>query len=315
MNESSRPARGRVTVTPFPMAFRCAGIGEVLWDLLPSGRQLGGAPLNFAYHAGELGAAAAIVSRVGADEPGRALLARLSELGVPADAVEIDPAAPTSTVTVTLGPKGDPAYTIHENVAWDRLAAEPAARATVAAADAVCFGSLAQRHAVARRSIATLLDLVRPGALRIFDVNLRQHYHSPDLVAQSLTQANVLKVNETELPQLIAWLGLPADERAALAALAERFSLRAAIYTRGERGSLVHADGAWVDHPGKKVELADTIGAGDSFTAAFALGLLHGWPLATIVERATGVAAFVCTQHGATPRLPAEIAAPFRAGV
>lgn len=296
------------------MAYRCVGIGEVLWDVLPAGRQLGGAPLNFAYHAGALGAAAAIVSRVGDDEPGRALLARLRELGVPADAVEIDPAAPTSTVTVTLGPKGDPSYTIHENVAWDRLAAEPAAQAAVAAADAVCFGSLAQRHPVARRSIATLLELARPDALRIFDVNLRQHYHSPELIARSLTRANVLKVNEAELPQLIAWFGLPADERAAIAALTERFTLRAVVHTRGERGSLVHADGAWVDHPGKKVELADTIGAGDSFTAAFALGLLHGWPLATIVERATEVSAYVCTQQGATPRLPAELAAPFRAG-
>ncbi len=295
------------------MAFRCVGIGEVLWDVLPGGRQLGGAPLNFAYHSGELGARAAIVSRVGDDEPGRALLARMRELGVPVEAVEIDAEAPTSTVTVSVGPKGDAAYAIHENVAWDLLAGEPAARAVVAAADAVCFGSLAQRHPVARRSIGELLDLVRPRALRVFDVNLRQHYHSPEIITQSLARANVLKVNETELPQLGAWFGLPAEERAAIASLAERHALRAVVYTRGERGSLVLADGTWCDHPGRKVEAVDTVGAGDSFTAAFALGLLHRWPLPVVVERATAVSAFVCTQAGATPRLPEELTAPFRA--
>ncbi|MBI5766717.1 MAG: carbohydrate kinase [Verrucomicrobia bacterium] len=294
------------------MRFRCLGLGEILWDVLPAGRQLGGAPANFAYHAAALGAEGRVVSRIGRDEPGRAILARLEELGLPTDTLELDDAAPTSTVTVALGTDGHPHYTIHENVAWDRLAAEPAARASVAASDAVCFGSLAQRSEPAGASIRTLLDLARADALRVFDLNLRQHYYSRAVIEQSLALASVLKVNETELPVLTEMFALPRDERAAMTTLAQRFGLRAVVFTRGARGSVVFADGAWAEHPGRRVELADTIGAGDSFTAAFTLGLLHGWPLATIVDRATAVAAFVCTQPGATPSLPAELAAPFR---
>lgn len=295
------------------MSFRCIGLGEILWDVLPSGRQLGGAPANFAYHAAALGAEGRVVSRVGADEPGRALLARLRQLGLPTDTIELDPVAPTSTVTVALGADGHPHYTIHEDVAWDRLAAEPAARAVVAACDALCFGSLAQRGATARASIRDLLRLTRADTLRVFDLNLRQHYFSPAVVEQSLALANVLKVNETELPVLVEMFALPREERAAMTALAQRFELRAVVFTRGERGSVVLADGAWAEHPGERISLADTIGAGDSFTAAFTLGLLRGWPLATIVARATAVSAFVCTQPGATPHLPAAITAPFRA--
>lgn len=294
------------------MAPRCVGLGEVLWDLLPSGRQLGGAPANFAYHAAALGAEARVVSRVGQDEPGRALLARLRELGLPGDAIAVDPAAPTGTVSVAMEAGGHPRYTIHEGVAWDRLEAGPAGLAAVAGADAVCFGSLAQRTPGARAALAALLEATPAAALRIFDVNLRQHYHSAEVIRASLARANVLKVNETELPVLVAQLGLPAGERAALAALAAAHGLRAVIHTRGERGSLALVDGGWAEHPGVRVEVADTVGAGDAFTAAFALGLLRAWAPATILERATEVAAFVCTRRGATPELPPGLTAPFR---
>jgi fructokinase len=294
------------------MPFRCVGLGEVLWDLLPAGRQLGGAPANFAFHAAALGADGRVVSRVGSDEPGRDLLARLRELGLPVDAIAVDPAAPTGTVSVAMEAGGHPRYTIHEGVAWDRLEAGPAERAAVAAADAVCFGSLAQRTPGARAAIAALLDATPAAALRIFDVNLRQHFHSAAVIRSSLARANVLKVNESELPVLGAQLGLPAGEREALAALATAHRLRAVIHTRGERGCLALVDGAWAEHPGVRVVVADTVGAGDAFTAAFALGLLRGWAPAVIVERATAVAAFVCTQRGATPALPPALTAPFR---
>lgn len=294
------------------MPFRCAGLGEVLWDLLPAGRQLGGAPANFAFHAAALGAEARVVSRVGSDEPGRDLLARLRELGLPVDAIAVDPAAPTGTVSVAMEAGGHPRYTIHEGVAWDRLTAGPAERAAVAAADAVCFGSLAQRTPGARAAIGELVDATPLAALRIFDVNLRQHYHSAAVIHSSLARANVLKVNESELPVLGAQFGLPAGEREGLAALAAAHRLRAVIHTRGERGCLALVDGTWVEHPGVRVAVADTVGAGDAFTAAFALGLLRGWAPAVIVERATAVAAFVCTQRGATPELPPALTAPFR---
>ena len=294
------------------MPFRCVGLGEVLWDLLPAGRQLGGAPANFAFHAAALGADGRVVSRVGGDEPGRDLLTRLRGLALPVDAIAVDPAAPTGTVSVTMADGGHPHYTIHEGVAWDRLVAGPAERAAVAAADAVCFGSLAQRTPGARAAIAALLDATPATALRIFDVNLRQHYHSAAVIRSSLARANALKLNETELPVLGAQLGLPAGERDALAALAAGHRLRAVIHTRGERGCLALVDGSWVEHPGVRVAVADTVGAGDAFTAAFALGLLRGWAPAVIVERATAMAAFVCTQRGATPALPPALTAPFR---
>lgn len=293
------------------MPFRVVGLGEILWDVLPAGRQLGGAPANFAYHAAALGAESQVVSRIGNDEPGRAILARLHELGLSTEAIETDLTAPTSTVTVTVGSDGHPHYTIHENVAWDRLAGEPAARAAVAAADAICFGTLAQRSETARGTLRALLSLARPAALRVFDINLRQHYFSRELIADSLALASALKVNETELPELVRMFDLLRDERSALAALASRFSLRAIAYTRGAQGALLYADGAWVEHPGVRVTVADTIGAGDSFTAAFTLGLLHGWPLATIADRAIAISAYVCSQPGATPKLPTELTTPF----
>jgi fructokinase len=295
------------------MRFKCVGLGEALWDLLPAGRQLGGAPANFAYHAAALGAESRIVSRVGTDELGRDLLARLAQLGLSAAAIGTDPAAPTGTVTVTLGTDGQPRYVIHEPVAWDFIADDSAALAAVSAADVVCFGTLAQRHPVSRAALRRLLAHTRPAALRVFDINLRQHFHSPAIIAESLALASVLKVNDAELPHLATQFGLPSDERAALAALVSRFGLRAAVLTRGERGSLLWADGAWAEIAAPRVTVVDTVGAGDAFTAAFALGLLAGWPLDVIGRRAAEIAAYVCTQAGATPLLLPALRAPFAA--
>lgn len=293
--------------------FRCVGLGEVLWDILPNGRLLGGAPANFAYHTAALGADAHVVSRVGHDDAGRELLASLRRLGLGTEAIEIDPSAPTGTVTVGFGADGHPVYTIHETVAWDYLAGAAAGRSVAANADAICFGTLAQRNPAARAAIRRLLGFTRPESLRILDVNLRQHYYSADLIAESLQLANILKVNETELPKLREMFALPGDERAQIGELARRFRLRAVAYTRGGRGSLLHADGAWAEAPARPVKVADTVGAGDSFTAAFALGLLAGWPLPLILKRATGVATYVCSQPGATPVLPPGLRAPFLA--
>lgn len=287
------------------------GLGELLWDVLPGGRQLGGAPANFAYHAGALGAEARVISRVGRDADGRGLVARLTQLGIGTTCIEEDPVAPTSTVTVSLGADGQPAYTIHENVAWDALAGEAAARQAVASADAVYFGTLAQRSETSRRAIRTLLGLVPPTSLRIFDVNLRQHYHSRAIIEESLALADVLKLNETELPQLGEMFHLSGDERTQVDSLARRFALRVVAYTRGGRGSLLRAAGEWSEHAGLPTIVADTVGAGDSFTAALALGLLAGWPLDTVNARATALAAYVCSQPGATPPLPEPLRAPF----
>ena len=287
--------------TPPPVIL---GLGEILWDLLPSGKQLGGAPANFAYHAHALGAETRVVSRVGNDPLGREILDRLRASGVPTEGVSTDPDAPTGTVSVELAADGQPRFIIHENVAWDRLADDDASRAFAARADAVCFGSLAQRREPSRSTIRAMVAATPATALRVFDINLRQSFYSQETIEASLRLANVLKLNDQELPVLAAMFGLRGHVRDQMAALAERFDLRAVALTRGSHGSLLLADGAWSDHAGLPVKVADTIGAGDSFTAALTLGLLARHPLDDINRHANEVAAYVCSQPGAMPLMP-----------
>ncbi|MGZ8920001.1 MAG: carbohydrate kinase family protein [Limisphaerales bacterium] len=294
------------------MSFRFIGLGEVLWDMLPGGRQLGGAPANFAYHACALGAEGRIISRVGRDAEGRDILARLTELGVPVDCIEIDPVAPTGTVSVEVSADGQPRFTIHQDVAWDCIEGEENAREAVERADAVCFGTLAQRHEVSRAAICRLLKHAPPDALRVLDVNLRQQFYSRELIEQSLSLANVLKVNDHELPIISGMFRLGGDSQDQMTQLAENYDLRAVACTRGEDGSLLLVDGRWSDHPGAPTQVVDTVGAGDSFTAAMVLGLLAGWELDCVNARANRLAAFVASSAGATPVLPSEISAPFR---
>lgn len=312
VDDATIPPPTRVIPTSRP--FLCIGLGEVLWDLLPTGRQLGGAPANFAYHAHALGGEGRVISRVGSDDLGRDLLQRLGGLGLSTAGVSIDPVAPTGTVSVALDPSGQPAYTIHPDVAWDFLEAGPWVLQVAAGADAVCFGTLAQRHPVARESIRRVLEATRPEALRVFDLNLRQRFWSPEVILESLEAANVLKLNDEELPVLAEVLGGPgpgADPGAFLARTAERFDLRAVALTRGARGSLLWSGGRCVDRPGSVVEVVDTVGAGDSYTAALAMGLLVGHPPGEIVRLAHRVADHVCTRPGATPPMPESFARGF----
>ncbi|MCX6910211.1 MAG: carbohydrate kinase [Verrucomicrobia bacterium] len=292
------------------MSFKVLAVGEILWDLLPSGKQLGGAPANFAYHAHALGAEARVFSRVGGDPLGREILDRLRALGLPTGGVGMDATAPTGTVSVELAADGQPRFTIHENVAWDRLVADEASLTFAAQADAVCFGSLAQRSEPSRRAIRALVTATPATALRVFDINLRQQFYSREVVEESLRLANVLKLNDTELPVLAAMFGLGDSVREQLVALAHRFALRAVALTRGAHGSVLLADGVWSEHTGLTVKVVDTVGAGDAFTAAMALGLLAGRPLDDINRHANEVAAYVCSQPGATPALPQSLRKP-----
>jgi fructokinase len=288
------------------------GLGEVLWDLLPAGKQLGGAPANFASHGHALGAEALVVSRIGNDALGREILDRLCALGLRTDGLTTDPAAPTGTVSVALDAQGQPTFTIHENAAWDFLEAGPGLLAEAARADAICFGTLGQRNPAARAAIRALVAAAPANALRILDVNLRQHYFSGRLIEESLALANVLKVNDTELPRLAEMLLLTGDDRSQIGQLAGRYGLRLVAYTRGSRGSLLFSNGLWSDHPGNQTKVVDTVGAGDAFTATMTLGLLAGWNLDEINARANAVAAYVCSQPGATPALPDHLRARFR---
>ena len=287
--------------------FKIIGLGELLWDLLPGGRQLGGAPANFAYHASALGAEARLISRIGVDELGREALDLLTQREVQIECIELDPTLPTGTVGVEIGLDGQPQFQIHQNVAWDALDVDPLAARTIAEADAVCFGSLAQRCDHARAAIQSMVAAAPAEALRIFDINLRQHYYSRRIIEESLALANVLKVNENELPRLAELLGLPPGEQSQIAELAARYELKCLAYTRGGLGSLLYRDGEWSSHPGISTKIVDTVGAGDSFTAAMTLGLLAGWELGHVNEMANRVAAYVCSNAGGMPQLPPEL--------
>jgi fructokinase len=286
------------------MSFSVVGIGEVLWDLLPGGPQLGGAPANFACHACALGANASVVTRVGDDELGHRILDRFRKMRLPLKTVQVDPLAPTGTASVTLTPSGIPRFHLQENVAWDCLVVTEHLLEIVQTAHAICFGSLAQRSAVSRAAIQHLLAMAPADALRIFDVNLRGSFYSRDLIDQSLGLANVLKLNSDELPILAEMFSVGGATRSQIQSLAEMFQLKMVALTCGEKGSLVYAEGVWSEQLPKPTPVVDTVGAGDSFTAALVMGLLAGMPLQDFHAFASDVAGFVCTQPGATPALP-----------
>jgi fructokinase len=278
--------------------------GELLWDLLPAGRQLGGAPANMATHALRLGADAALVSRVGCDALGDEAVERLAETGLPTQTIQRDAVAPTGTAAVTLDRDGQPRFVLASATAWDNLVLDAPAREAAARADAVCFGTLAQRSSRSRDAIRDLLAVCPPDALRVLDLNLRDPFWTEDVLRSSLGCADVLKVNEQELDRCAGILGLSGGACDRVDELCRRFRLQAVAVTRGADGSLLCSRGRWDEHPGVKVTVRDAVGAGDAFTAALTLGLLRGDPLDRINRRANELGAYVCTRPGATPRVP-----------
>jgi fructokinase len=289
----------------------CVGLGEILWDMLPTGKQLGGAPANFAYHAQVLGAQSVVVSCVGDDELGREIVAQLDELGLDRSYLAVDKTHPTGTVTVELDESGKPDYTIHENVAWDFIPSEPRLAELAGRTDAVCFGSLCQRSEISHRAVRGFLAATRLECIRVFDINLRQSYFNKGIVQTMLELSNVLKLNDEELPVVAELLDLGGSEADLFARLTENYALRMIAVTRGEHGSRLYAQGRSSEHKGFRAQVADTVGAGDSFAAAIALGMLCGRSLDEINEFANRLASFVCSQSGATPRLPDTLAREF----
>lgn len=283
------------------------GVGETLWDLFPDGAVWGGAPGNLACHAAGLGAVSVMVSRVGRDDLGDRGVATLQSLGVDCRHVQRDALRPTGTVSVSLGAGGDARYEFAADVAWDHLAWDPGLEPLAAGAAAVCFGTLGQRAATSRATIRRFLEEAH-GALRVFDVNLRQRFHSPEVIRESLALANALKFNDEELPTVAAACGIDAaDPVAAAHDLAARHGLRLVAITRGAAGSVLVAEGRTSELPARATRVVDTVGAGDAFTAAVIVGLLRGRPLDAIHDHAARVAAFVCGQRGATPAIPASL--------
>ena len=278
------------------------GLGELLWDLLPSGKQLGGAPANFAYITNLLGDAGIPASRVGHDTLGDEAIQRLADLRLNAAFVQQDRIHPTGTVRVEVDPSGQPRFDISEPVAWDFLEWTPAWRQLAEKADAVCFGSLAQRSAPSRATIRSFLQATRPEAIRIFDVNLRQSFYTSQVLAESMKLATIVKLNHEELPKIMhlhQWESQGEKDSARL--LLSSYNLRLVCVTRGNGGSLLISSHECNEHPGFKVKVADTVGAGDAFTATLVNGYLRGASLGEINETANRVGAWVASQSGATP--------------
>lgn len=292
------------------MSFKVIGVGEVLWDLLPSGPQLGGAPVNFAYHARQMGAEVRVVTRVGKDGHGREILRRFEEMNIDTTAVQLDDQLPTGVAAVSID-GGTPQFTINNNAAWDALRVSEEALDAVRSASAICFGTLAQRSESAASVIQRLVATTPVKALRVFDVNLRQGFYSREVLERSLEIANVLKLNDHELAVLSPTFELKGDVRQKIEQLAGRFDLQLVALTRADKGSLLHQFGAWSELPGRKMDVVDTVGAGDAFTAALVMGMLHQLALEEVHRIAADVAGFVCSCPGATPVLPPHLCAAF----
>jgi len=277
------------------------GLGELLWDLFPAGNQLGGAPANFAYITSLLGDEGIPASRLGQDSLGTAAIRRLGELGLSADFIQKDSGHPTGTVKVEVDRTGQPRFGIPESVAWDFLEWTPQWQKLAQEADAVCFGSLAQRSEGSRGTIRSFVQASRKSATRVFDVNLRQNFYSLEVLAESIRLATIVKLNHEELPKIMRLLELEnrSEEGSARQLLSHEVKL--VCVTRGNGGSLLVSAGERSQHPGFKVKVADTVGAGDAFTAALLHGYLRGTSLAQINETANRVGAWVASQSGATP--------------
>jgi fructokinase len=288
--------------------YTIVGIGELLWDRLPAGEQLGGAPANFAYHASLLGNDARVLSRVGGDPRGAQATKRLRELGLTADFIQRDDAHATGTGTVQVDASGQPDFIITRDVAWDYLELTPQWQALAQTADAVCFGSLAQRSPAARQTIRRFVEAMRKDALTVFDVNLRQSFYTRKVIAESLRMARLAKLNHLELAQVAAMFKLIGASEAELSRrLLIEFALELVCITRGERGSVLVSRTETVEHPGFGVAVVDTVGAGDAFTAALAYHYLNRAPLAVISEAANLMGATVAGHAGAMPVIERDV--------
>jgi fructokinase len=290
------------------------GIGELLWDVLPEGPRLGGAPANFTVMAGRLGDHAAVLSRIGRDDLGRKAVELLDPLPADTSYLQVDPVHETGRVTVDLK-DGQPEYIIHQPAAWDSLQLSDEWVQLAERADAICFGSLAQRSAESRQTIQTLAAQTSSACIRVFDVNLRAPFYSSEVVQESLELSTVIKMNDTEVPLVLGLLGLPLDDEpgpttlrlGAERLLAEFPTLQMVAVTRGGHGSLLVLRDKWHEHPGISVKVADTIGAGDAFTAAMTHYMLRGAGLERLNEAGNRWGGWVASQSGAMPSLPEAV--------
>lgn len=283
-------------------------MGEALWDVLPEGKKIGGAPANFAYHVSQFGLPSMAVSAIGDDPLGNEIRENFISKGLKHHLATVPYA--TGTVQVELDPNGVPQYEIKENVAWDNIPWSPELEEIAKNTKAVCFGSLAQRNVVSRETIGRFLDTMprEEDSLVVFDVNLRQGFYTKEILCESMQRCNVLKINDEELVTVSRMFGYPGiDLQDKCWILLGKYNLKMLILTCGINGSYVFTPGNVSFQPTPKVEVADTVGAGDSFTAAFVASILKGKSVAEAHSLAVRTSAFVCTQNGAMPTLPREL--------
>ena len=283
--------------------YTIVGLGELLWDMFSAGKCLGGAPANFAYHVSALGYKGIIASCIGKDRLGREIIDAIATLDLTGEYIQIDPNHPTGTVDVRVDSNGYPKYTITENVAWDFFEFDEQWKMLAEKTDAVCFGSLAQRSSESGTAIIEFLRHTGKETVRIFDINLRHNFYSAEIITQSLKISSILKLNDEELPILIDLLGYQEkeSEEELCRLLIEKYGLDLVCLTKGENGSLLVNERETVKHPGRKVTVIDTVGAGDAFTAALAIQYLKGSSLERISEAANKLGSWVASQAGATP--------------
>lgn len=285
------------------------GLGELLWDIFPDSRRAGGAPANVAYHAMQLGAHGLPASRVGQDADGEQLVADLAARGLETRLIQTDRQHPTGLVTVSLSAAGQPSYVIHQQVAWEHLEPAPALLAAAAMADAICFGTLAQRTSTSRETIHACLRAAGPQTLIAYDVNLRQHWYEREWIERSIRASDVIKLNDEELVILAKLFELPDQSPARFAAHLHSLGADIVVVTRGASGCSVFAAETTGNFPSEPVTVVDTVGAGDAFTAAFLLALLRGWPLARAAQLANAIGGLVASRAGAMPGIAAEATA------
>ena len=283
---------------------KIAGIGELLWDVLPDSELLGGAPINFAYHVSALGAEAVAISTIGNDSRGENALYELQNRGVDTSYISVLEQLPTGYVTARVDGKGIATYEFPDDVAWDHLAINTAAQQCAAELNAICFGTLAQRSDSARLAIQHYLKTTSEKTVKVCDLNLRQNFYSRTTIETSLKLSTVLKLNNDELTFLSSLFLLDGAEHEQLEALRKYFDLELVIMTKGSNGSILITEDEMSRHQGIATEIVDTIGAGDSFTAAVVTGLLFNKTLHEINEKANRLAAYVCSQSGAMPPVP-----------
>jgi len=293
--------------------YNIVAIGEILWDIFPKGKKLGGAPANFTYYTKQLGHCGTIISKIGRDVLGKEIIKSLHGLNLSTDYIQVDPVHPTGTVEVILKSKSDPKYVIRENVAWDFIEMNNKLKILSKEVDVVYFGSLAQRNPISRNTIINFLNSVKQDTLIVFDINLRSPFFTKEIIVDSFKLSSILKINDKELLLLRKLLDYRFDnsELDFLKLLIKRFKIDLICLTKGKSGSLLATRNDYFLHPGFKVKISDTVGSGDAFTTAMVIGFLNRKSLREISEAANKLGSWVASKFGATIKIDDNIKEKF----